>query len=135
MRFPYSTESIFNSHELQYYLIPYEDVLKTTLYFKSFFFPKHSVQRINVLFESSAIQMFKSKIFIHLYSVVFYYLLIILFIFFLYSCLLKIVLQVLAFFFIIIIFNLDVKITIFFFYFFYFFFLDFFKFCVCAKRF
>lgn len=31
--FSYSTESIFNSHELQYYLIPYEDALKTTLYF------------------------------------------------------------------------------------------------------
>lgn len=36
--FSYRTESIFfNSHELQYYLIPYTDSLKTTLYFKSFF--------------------------------------------------------------------------------------------------
>lgn len=60
-----TAQKVFNSHELQYYFIPYEDALKTTLYFKSFFFfPKHSVQRINVLFESSAIQMFKSKIFI-----------------------------------------------------------------------
>lgn len=60
---------------------------------KKALFPKHSVQRMNGLFAPSAIQMFKSKIFIHFILSSFFF-----------FCLLKIVLQVLA--------SFDIKITI-----------------------